>query len=302
MSNIFRLGLSGSSFAYVMHRELVVTAYMSARADKPASFDTRQNLMMQDFMRDMMRVMNSDGIAAMECYHSTAWDNEPIMEIILDNPNVEFWSLHAPYGSFYDPSSPDDEIRKNAIAAYSDAIEAAHNLGAGIVVAHPGANTEYDVYRDSRLGFCVDTYKHIADFAGERGIKLALEPLPKNEVGNTLDELLWIVENIGRQNVGINFDVNHLFPADAIPGLIRKAGEMILSVHISDQDDQERHWLPFTGKLNWKEVLKALADSGYKGPLVYETHIKEAQTCEDVGRVVMENYQELIKLAPAEIF
>jgi hypothetical protein len=63
--------------------------------------------MMVDFMRDMMRVMNTMDIDAMECYHSVTWDNEPILEVMLDNPKVEFWSVHAPYGRYIDPSSPD---------------------------------------------------------------------------------------------------------------------------------------------------------------------------------------------------
>ena len=142
-----------------------------------------------------------------------------------------------------------------------------------------------------------ETLKKVADMAGESGLKIAVEPLPKDEAGNSLDEVLWIIEKINRPNVGINFDVNHLFPPENIPSLIRKAGELIRSMHISDQDGQERHWLPFEGTLDWQEIIKALTEIGYSGPLIYETHIQNVQTCDEVGRKVVDNYRRLISLA-----
>ncbi len=99
--------------------------------------------------------------------------------------------------------------------------------------------------------------------------------------------------------MGVNFDVNHLFPPEAIPGMIRKAGSRILNVHVSDQDGIERHWLPFAGTMDWAEVLKALTDAGYTGPLIYETHIRDASNCMEAGRIIVDNYHRLIELAPA---
>jgi hypothetical protein len=43
-------------------------------------------------------------------------------------------------------------------------------------------------------------------------------------------------------------------------------------------------------------VLRALNDVGYAGPLIYETHIRDARTCEAVTKRVEENYARLISL------
>ena len=297
LSQPLRLGISGSSFAYVMPKELVSAAYANAQSLKPQKFDDRQNALMADFMRNMMRTANSMQISAMECYHSVCWDNEPILDVMLENPNVEFWSVHAPYGKFADPSSPDPAIRKNSIASFTDAINVGTRLGAKVIVSHPGAQSEYDMPKQQRMELSADTLAQVADIAGEHGLKIAVEPLPKQEVGCSLDEVLWIIGKIDRPNVGINFDVNHLFPPENIPALIRNAGKLILSMHISDQDGQERHWLPFQGTLDWQAIIETLTEIGYTGPLMYETHIKEAQTCDDVGRAVVDNYKRLISLA-----
>lgn len=298
MNHPLRLGVSSSSFIWAMPKELLVTAYQSAIADRVQYFDDRQNAMMVEFMRDIMRVMNTMKIDAMECYHSLAWKSDALVEVILDNPNVEFWSVHAPYGRYIDPSSPEEESREGAVEGYCDAISVGAKLGVKVIVAHPGSNYFRDVPKQTRLEFTIEPFRRIADFAAERGIKVAIEPLPKEEAGNSLEEVLWIIEHVDRPNVGINFDVNHLFPPEAIPDMIRKAGSRIMSIHISDQDGGERHWLPFKGTLNWREVLAALVEVGYTGPLIYETHIREVETCEDVGNAIVENYERLIELAP----
>lgn len=301
MPKPLRLGTSGSSFVYVMPRELVMAAYFSPRETRPVPFDDRQNRLMVEFMREMMGAVSASDICSMECYHSTSWDNEPIIDVIRENPEVEVWSVHAPYGRYCDPSAPDEEARRGAEAGYANTVEVARRLGAQVVVAHPGTNSDYtgfDMPRQARLACAVEVIRAAADLAGESGIRIAVEPLPLAEPGNTLDEVLWVVERVDRPNVGINFDVNHLYPPEAIPGLIRRAGELIQSVHISDQDGRERHWLPFQGIMDWQEVLTALVEVGYTGPLVYETHIKEATTCEEVTRLISENYRRLIALAP----
>lgn len=251
---------------------------------------------MVDFTREMMDAVNSTDISALECYHSTIWDADRVLEPILDNPNVEFWSVHAPYGRMNDPSSPDPEIRASAYKAYCAGVDVAHRLGAKVVVAHPGAKAEYDMPQTERLKLVPEVIARVADYAAQYDIKIAVEPLPNDEPGSTLEEVLWILDEVDKPNAGLNIDVNHLFPAAAIPGMIRKAGKRIFSTHISDQDDHERHWLPFEGKLDWSAVLEAFTEVGYQGPLVYETHIRTAQTVKEAAQIVVDNYNRLIRV------
>lgn len=297
LNNPLRLGVSTSAFMYTMPKEVLA----ALRSPNPPKFNDHLNSLMEGFMHELVSAAKKTGIRTLECYHNLSYDSDSVLKILQNTPEIEFWSIHSPYGDFFDPSSPDESIRKDAVMAYCNAVDVARRLGAKLIVAHPGAQVDYDAPRESRIEFTIETLRRIADYAGENGIKVAVEPLPKDEVGNTLEELMDVIDQIDRPNVGINFDVNHLFPASAIPSLIRKAGSLIMSAHISDQDDQERHWLPFRGKLDWKEVLSALIEAGYRGPLIYETHIKDAANCNEVGKTIVENYQKLIKLAPDAI-
>lgn len=301
MPKPLRLGVSESCFIFTMPEDILRGAYWEPATPQRPKFDDRLNGMMVEFMREMMHAVNTQDVDAIECYHSVAWDRDMILDVVLENPNVEFWSVHAPYGRYCDPSSPNQDARDGAVEGYSDAIKAAARLGAKVIVTHPGANVEYDTPKQTQIELCVDPFRRVADLAGEHGVSLAIEPLPKKEVGCTLEEVLEIVEKVDRANVGVNFDVNHLFPPEAIPGMIRQAGSLIRSVHISDQDGIERHWLPFRGTMDWQEVLQALVDVGYVGPLMYETHIHDVPSCEEVAKPIVENYRRLIQLAPASI-
>lgn len=281
-----------------MPAEIARVMYDSAIRGVPGALDDRQNRLMAAFTREIMEAVNASGIETVECYHSTVWDREPLLNVMRVDSKVEFWSVHAPYGYFVDPSSPDEASRDGVIAACEDTLEFAAGLGAKLIVVHPGSNVSHDVSKEARLEFAAETLSEVARLADARGIMVAIEPLPKNEPGNSLDAVLWLIDRIGMPNVGVNFDVNHLFPAEAIPDLIRQAGNRIINAHISDQDGEEQHWLPMTGKLDWKAVLAALAEAGYDGPLIYETHISDAESCEQIARMIMENYDKLIELAP----
>lgn len=286
-----------------MPEELRIAAYVTPVKGIPAKLNDRLNEMMIDFITAMMRAVNGvaqgDTGCALECYYSSSWDTESVVDVVMADPKVEFWSVHGPYGLHFDLSSPAGEVREKAVSEYRKTIDIAARLGAEIVVTHPGANEPYDVPKAERIGLAIDSFRRVADYAGERSIKVAIEPLPKAEVGCRLVEVLDIIERIDRANAGVNFDVNHQFPPEAIPGMIRQAGSLILSMHISDQDGIERHWLPFSGTLDWQEILTALVEIGYTGPLVYESHIRDVATCEQAGEIIAENYKQLIRLAPA---
>jgi D-psicose/D-tagatose/L-ribulose 3-epimerase len=284
-----------------MSKELVEKVFVAPGKSTFVEFDDRINSLMEDFLWDLVRAINKYPIEAVECYFSVALDRHRMADV-LSTITKEIWSVHGPYGKFYDTSSPELESRTGAIKGCCEAVLLAKSLGAKVVVIHPGHSTAYDVPRQLRIDHSIDSIKQIADFAGEHGVKLAVEPLPNNEIGCFIEEVIEIIEKVNRPNVGVNFDTNHLYPAAAIPSLIRKVKGMIASVHISDQDDIERHWLPFLGKLDWKEVLQAFIDAGYNGPLVYETHIREAKDPDEVASIVSANYVELSKLIPESVY
>ena len=296
-----RQALSTSAFIYVMDKELVEKAFVAPIRGQIEPIGPILDIRMDDFLVELADAVNSSPIDALECYFSPTLDRLRMTDLLLSRVRKDFWSVHGPYGRYLDVSSPELPGRVDAIAGYKEAILFAESLGAKVVVIHPGHKTMYDVPRNVRLEYAINSIKQIAEFAGERNIQAAVEPLPNDEIGSSLEEVLDIIEKVNTPNVGVNFDTNHLFPASSIPALIRKARGLITSVHISDQDDVERHWLPFTGKLDWTDVLQALTDADYTGPLVYETHIREAKNVSDVLNIITTNYIRLSSLMPESV-
>ena len=299
MDKLLRLGISASAFAWVMPEGLSWVAYGQRVQERSVRFDDRQNDLMVEFYHQLMKSVDRPEVEALEFYHSISFDRDRVIGVVHEYPGVNIWSMHAPFGRFADPSGPDDEVRAGARAALLDSVEAALMLGAKVIVVHPSSNVAYDVPRKRKIDCCVELLKEIGDAAGEKGLKLAVEPMFRpNEIGHTLDELMGMIERVDRPNVGINFDVNHVFGAEDIPDLIRQAGSLIYNVHMCDQDGVERHWLPFEGTLDYNKVLAAIVEVGFTGPIIYESHMEESKNCDHAMQAIVENYKRLIKLSP----
>jgi sugar phosphate isomerase/epimerase len=145
------------------------------------------------------------------------------------------------------------------------------------------------------LGLSAETLTEIAEIAASEGVRAAVEPLPKQEAGNTIAELLAIIRTADHPNLGVCLDTNHIFPASTLTSAIKSIGDKLVSVHVSDHDGSgERHWMPYKGIINWRSIVKALKEINYNGPLIYETHgFDPPGRCTDIVRMVEENYRRL---------
>jgi sugar phosphate isomerase/epimerase len=109
--------------------------------------------------------------------------------------------------------------------------------------------------------------KH-SELAAQYGLKLALEPRPKELLTGT-DSLLRLFDAVPCENLGGLVDVSHLQMGREVPELgIRKLADRIFGVHLSDNDGvTDWHWAPGSGKMNWPPIFEALRDIGYTGEL-----------------------------------
>jgi sugar phosphate isomerase/epimerase len=106
--------------------------------------------------------------------------------------------------------------------------------------------------------------RNYVKLAGRFGLKLAIEPRPREILSGT-DSLLRLLDHIPSDNLGGVVDVSHLQVVREIPAVsIRKLGKRIFSVHMSDNDGiTEWHWAPGDGKIDWLPVIEALRSVGY---------------------------------------
>lgn len=117
----------------------------------------------------------------------------------------------------------------------------------------------------------VETFASAAKIAGDRGLRLAIEP----RVGETLsnsDALLRLIDQADSPHLGVVFDTAHLHAQrELLPLSVHKLADRIFHVHLADNDGtSNRHAAPGTGTVDWEEVLRALDDVGYSGPLMLD--------------------------------
>ena len=178
------------------------------------------------------------------------------------------------FGPNRDMSAEDPAIRAAAAHYTRQCIDIAAALGSVSVVgpmyAGVGNTRMLDAEaRRRQRERAVDSLKPVADHAAGQGIRLGLEPLNRFETDlvNTVDQGLELVVEIGRDNVGLLVDTFHMnIEEKDIPAAIRRAGPHIVEFHACSSD----RGTPGEDHLPWPEIVAALDDVGYAGPVVIE--------------------------------
>jgi D-psicose/D-tagatose/L-ribulose 3-epimerase len=178
------------------------------------------------------------------------------------------------FGPDRDASSEDASIRDQAVSYINKCVDIAQQLNSRVV-----AGPMYSAVGKTRLlspsekeqqwRWAVDSLRKAGDYAGERNVKLALEPLNRFETDfiNTAEQGLELIGRIGNANIGLLLDTFHMNveekdSADAI----RKVGSQIFHFHTCEND----RGTPGTGQVNWNAIKGALSDASYEGPVVIE--------------------------------
>jgi len=122
-----------------------------------------------------------------------------------------------------------------------------------------------------------ETLRPIAAYAGERRIKLGIEPLNRYEtsVFNTTDQLLDLIEGLPSESVGLNLDAYHMNIEEKDPAAaIRAAGDRLVHYQVSGND----RGTPGEDHLDWVGMREALSDVGYRGVVGIESFTADNQT------------------------
>lgn len=191
-------------------------------------------------------------------------------------------------------------VNQRAAEELMNSARAAKKFGVGVVNGFTGSSIWHLNYSfppvpqsmiDDGFKLFAERFNPILDVFGECGVRFALEVHP-TEIAFDLYSAEMALDAIGhREEFGFNFDPSHLhwqgvdsvefiraFPEriyhvhmkDAITTLNGKSG--ILASHLNFGDPR-RGWdfrSPGRGGVNFEEIIRALNDVGYTGPLSVE--------------------------------
>ncbi|MBC7093088.1 sugar phosphate isomerase/epimerase [Candidatus Bipolaricaulota bacterium] len=171
-------------------------------------------------------------------------------------------------------------IRSLAAASLAEAVatvDLAADLGAGLVVVHPGGIPEDYAALDGeyerawrRFMFALAL---LVPHAGRRGVRTALE---NKQQGRDRDLVLTLEEHVRAlapfPELGACLDFGHLHTVGGDPrAFVAALGNRLIHVHLHDNHGQGDEHLPLGhGDAPWAEALAALSDHGYTGCVVLE--------------------------------
>ncbi|MGI8975548.1 MAG: DUF309 domain-containing protein [Thermomicrobiales bacterium] len=154
-------------------------------------------------------------------------------------------------------------------------IRAAAALDADVLVWH-GARAEEVAQPDGWERF-VRLSTRLAAACGEAGVKLGVENVSWCALATVRDIVRFAtrIDEIGPpEHIGFVFDPFQAMRADANPFMILAAmGNRVANVHISDysgEHPEQCHLPPGEGHMPWSALLRAIAGSGYSGPMIVE--------------------------------
>jgi sugar phosphate isomerase/epimerase len=195
---------------------------------------------------------------------------------------IAICQAHAPFPSSYN----DEEKTEKRFKEIVQSMKNAAYLGAPMIVVHPCTHLDFSIDGNPELLFeyNLNFYRRLIPYAEEIGIKIAIENICRDSITSTPERLNRLYDTLNNPVFTICFDVGHCLFQNVDPGeAIRKIGDRLVDgcTHVHDNfGDTDAHTLPYYGKVDWEEVMKALAEIGYRGELNYEASnfIKDVPT------------------------
>jgi sugar phosphate isomerase/epimerase len=181
-------------------------------------------------------------------------------------------SLHLPISPAYDISKADPESRMGAVCRVALVMAASVEIGCRLVILHLNhhAPSGYEQSMDALLS----SLDVLIESAENMGVTLVAE----NLVSNLSHEFLCrSLATFDSSSYGFCYDSSHDQLGERAPyEILERYAHRLRAVHLSDNDGQEdRHWLPFTGKVDWSRICSILQRCEFSGPLLLEVENRE---------------------------
>ncbi|KAK9804818.1 hypothetical protein WJX72_007241 [[Myrmecia] bisecta] len=117
---------------------------------------------------------------------------------------------------------------------------------------------------------CANTLKELAAKAEDLGVILGLEVVNRYETNilNTAAQAMDMIADVNKSNVVVHLDTYHMnIEENSFEQAITTCGDRLGYVHVGDS---HRGYMG-TGQVNWQAFFRAIAASGYDGPITFES-------------------------------
>ena len=254
-------------------------------------FEVDRALAEDDYCSNKRQLLDEAGL---QCHAISA---HLVGQAVLDNIDQRHQAILPEYvWGDGDPAG----VNERAIEELKNTARAAQKFGVEVVNGFTGSSIWHLIYSfppvpqsmiDDGFSLLAERFNPILDVFGECGVRFALEVHPTEIAFDiyTAQKALEALDH--RPEFGFNFDPSHLIWQGVDPvQFIRTFADRIYHVHVKDAivtldgrsgincshlnfGDHRRGWdfrSPGRGGVNFEEIIRALNDIGYEGPLSIE--------------------------------
>lgn len=183
---------------------------------------------------------------------------------------IKIYSLHAPFGGDYNLSAIKEEDRIKAVRSHKEALIKAAAGDIKKLIVHPGTGFK-NGEREKMASALIDSLEELTQFAEQVEVKLALENMLPDHLGDDPDELLDFVNTIDSPWLRICFDSGHAHVAGDMRDAFEKFKDLIIAFHVQDNDStRDLHIQPGYGTTNWQDFIEVFDTMNFTDPVVIE--------------------------------
>lgn len=207
------------------------------------------------------------------------WKESPKEILKLVNSlGIKVNSIHVPLME-ETPNISYAELQRASTELTQKTIDLAALLGASFIVQHARLlQDSLDLKQPAILEEIVPDLGKIAQYAANKGLKLALENVPSSAhrmLGSSAKEMTDIVSLLPSKTVGLCLDVSHCVASgyDPLNALNTININRLISIHASDNLSSlliDQHLPIGSGDIHWENLFHALESLRFQGSVVIE--------------------------------
>lgn len=207
------------------------------------------------------------------------------IKALADAAGLPITQTHTPfsYQDWKDPVVYEEFI----LPSIKRSIEISAMLGAKVAVVHPLHHWTYKGHEEEIFERNMVFYRSLIPLCKEYNIKVGIENMFQRELlrgqlsfdtCNQIPEFIRYVDTLDSEYMIACLDIGHVgLPArdDEAWDFIRALGhDRLQALHVHDNDYRnDRHALPYLGRIDWNEITKALGEIDYQGDFTYEVNL-----------------------------
>lgn len=196
---------------------------------------------------------------------------------ITSDAGLPIDSIHGLFGPGYDPSCPDESVRKRSVEVYRGEGELAAALGGPRVVVHPSPTAPEglkisEARRRERAAPFQKSLNDLAKIGEQLGVVYLFENNPNNYwFGNDPLEVAAMVRAMKSPHLRMCYDLGHAQMTGPVCERLEKCADVVSYLHVHDNDAiVDDHRMPGDGVMDWEQVGRTMAQLKLNVPAMLE--------------------------------